>query len=143
MSASTAAVPRSVVWARVVAVTTIVMSIAGTVMLVLAGHLLDSAKDLTDQWFGGLGLVAIFLALTGGLIAVRRPGNRIAWLLLVPGLCYGAIQLGSGYSQGVLYAGWPVGSRALWPVVAAVLTGMAAFGVGGLLNRRRTIGTPA
>jgi hypothetical protein len=110
-----------VFWARFVAATTIVMSIAGTVMLVLAGHLLDSAKDLTDQWFGGLGLVAIFLALTGGLIAVRRPGNRIAWLLLVPGLCYGAIQLGSGYSQGVLYAGWPVVSRALWPVVWVVM----------------------
>ena len=34
-------------------------------------------------------------------------------------------------------------NRALWPLVAAVLTGVAAFGVGGLLNRRRAAGTAA
>ena len=93
---TTRALPRSVFWAKFVAATTIVLSVAGTVELLLAGHLADSAQDLTDQWFGGLGLVAICLALTGGLIAVRRPGNRIGWLLLVPGLCYSLIQVASG-----------------------------------------------
>jgi hypothetical protein len=33
--------------------------------------------------------------------------------------------------------------RAVWPLVAAILTGLAAFGVGGLLKGRRAIGTPA
>jgi hypothetical protein len=114
------AVPRSVLWAKAVAATAVVLSVAGTVELLLAGHLVDSAQDLTDQWFGGLGLVAICLALTGGLIAVRRPGNRIGWLLLVPGLCYALIQVASGYGQGVVYAGWtPIDLT--WPVVWVVL----------------------
>jgi len=117
---TTRALPRSVFWAKFVAATTIVLSVAGTVELLLAGHLADSAQDLTDQWFGGLGLVAICLALTGGLIAVRRPGNRIGWLLLVPGLCYSLIQVASGYGQGVVYAGWtPIDLT--WPVVWVVL----------------------
>ena len=34
-------------------------------------------------------------------------------------------------------------NRAVWPLVAALLTGLAAFGVGGLLKGRRAIGTPA
>ena len=34
-------------------------------------------------------------------------------------------------------------NRAVWPLLAAVLMGIAAFGVAGLLNRRRTMGTPA
>ncbi len=127
------AVPRSVVWARVVAATTIVLSIAGTVLLLLAGHFVDSAKDLTDQWFGGLGLVAICLALTGGLIAIRRPGNRIGWLLLVPGLCYGLIQAASGYAQGIAYAGWPAFDLA-WPVLwVAMWSWVPAVGALGLL----------
>jgi hypothetical protein len=122
-----------VFWAKVVAGAAVVMALLGTVLLLMAGHLVDSAKDLTDQWFGGLGLVAICLALTGGLIAVRRPGNRIGWLLLVPGLCYGAIQLGSGYSQGVVYAGWPA-IHALWPIAWLIMWSWApALGSIGLL----------
>jgi len=114
------AVPRTVFWAKFVCVTTIVLAIAGTVELLLAGHLVDSAQDLTDQWFGGLGLVAVCLALTGGLIAVRRPGNRVGWLLLVPGLCYALIQIGSGYGQGIVYAGWPPLDLA-WPAVWLIM----------------------
>jgi hypothetical protein len=33
--------------------------------------------------------------------------------------------------------------RAVWPLLAAVLTGLAAFGIAGLLNRRRPSRTPA
>jgi MFS family permease len=106
--------PRSVTWAKAVAIATVAMVVAGTVLLIVAGHLVDSAHDQTNPWFGGLGLLAVFLALTGGLIAVRRPGNRIGWILLVSGFCYGGIQLASGYGQGIDYAGWRA-FPAAWP----------------------------
>jgi hypothetical protein len=113
---SAPAAPRSVVWAKVVAGAAIAMAVVGTVLLVLAGHLVDSAKDLSDQWFGGLGLLSVSLAIVGGLIAVRRPGNRIGWLLLASGAVYGLLQLVSGYAQGIQYAGW-TGVPATWPIV--------------------------
>ena len=111
----TDAVPRSVVWAKVVAGTAIAMAAVGTVLLLVVGHLVESARDETNPWFAGLGLLAVFLALAGGLIAVRRPGNRIGWILLVSGFCYGGIQLASGYGQGISYAGWTAWPP-IWPL---------------------------
>jgi hypothetical protein len=98
-----------------VATATIVMAVVGTVLLLAAGHLVDSAQTDTNPWFASLGLLAVALALTGGLIAVRRPGNRIGWILLLSGFCYGGIQIASGYAQGIDYAGWPAVPVA-WPI---------------------------
>lgn len=113
---STAAVPRSVFWAKVVSTASIVMALVGTALLLAAGHMVESAKNLSDELFGGLGLITLLLAGLGGLIAVRRPGNRVGWLMLGAGAIYGLIQLCSGYVQGIQYDGWP-SFPGLWPVV--------------------------
>jgi hypothetical protein len=121
---------RSVRWARVVWALDVTLAVVGSVFLLAAGHLLDSAKDAVDEWFGGLGLVSITLACVGGLIAVRRPGNRIGWLLLGSGLVYGLIQFASGFVQGIQYAGWKP-FPGLWPV-AWVAMGSWVPGLGSI-----------
>jgi hypothetical protein len=108
----------------------VTLAVVGTVILLAAGHLLDSAKDAVDEWFGGLGLVSLTLACVGGLIAVRRPGNRIGWLLLGSGFVYGLIQFASGFVQGIQYAGWE-SFPGLWPI-AWIAMGSWVLGLGSI-----------
>jgi hypothetical protein len=108
----------------------VTLAVVGTVVLLAAGHLFDSAKDAVDEWFGGLGLVSLTLACVGGLIAVRRPGNRIGWLLLGSGFVYGLIQFASGFVQGIQYAGWR-SFPGLWPI-AWIAMGSWVLGLGSI-----------
>jgi hypothetical protein len=66
----------------------------------------------------------------GGLIAIRRPGNRIGWLLLGSGFVYGLIQFASGFVQGIQYAGWKP-FPGLWPI-AWIAMGSWVLGLGSV-----------
>jgi class 3 adenylate cyclase len=47
---------------------------------------------------GATGIVAVPFATMGALLAARRPGNPIGWLLAVAGLCTGFVVFGEGYA---------------------------------------------
>ncbi|KAB8193485.1 hypothetical protein FH608_019825 [Nonomuraea phyllanthi] len=75
--------------AGLLATAAIAGTVAGTVLI-------GGGSTPAGQWvFIALCLI---LPVLGGLLAVRRPGDRYAWLLLVNGLCLGLSTLGAGLS---------------------------------------------
>lgn len=88
----------------------------GSVVVVLAYGLTNGATGATTTWANELAYLAFMLAFStvGALVASRRPGNPIGWLLLGSVLCYAV------GGAGVTVAG---------PVVIA-WAGAWAWGVG-------------
>jgi hypothetical protein len=82
-------------------------------------------------------------AVVGALIAARRPGNRIGWLLLVGALSIGSAQLAWAYVLSALHhggrfiylVGW-IGNLLPWPALGALILLLLLFPTGQLLSRR-------
>lgn len=93
----------------------------------VALHLVNGATDFTGWWYSNP-LLAALLTAPGVLIAMKRPGSVVGWLLcvsaLAQGLCgagreyfvYGAL---GGAAPGWLWVGWF--SDSLWIVTVAAL----------------------
>ena len=96
-------------------------------------------------WFAPFLLLAILAPVVVGLlVALQRPANRIAWILLVGGLAFAPVPglwldpgllLGAGWSLQISRASWPLLFG--WPIAVAYL-----FPDGRFLSRRwRWVGT--
>jgi hypothetical protein len=82
-------------------------------------------------------------AAVGALIAARRPGNRIGWLLLVGALSIASAQLAWAYvlsapdhgGRFIHLVGW-IGNLLPWPALGALILLLLLFPTGQLLSRR-------
>jgi hypothetical protein len=82
-------------------------------------------------------------AVVGALIAARRPGNRIGWLLLVGAVSIGSAQLAWAYvlsaphhgGRFIHLVGW-IGNLLPWPALGALILLLLLFPTGQLLSRR-------
>jgi uncharacterized membrane protein YhaH (DUF805 family) len=93
----------------------------GFVVVLLVYGLTNGASGATTTWANDLAFLAFMLAFStvGALVAAKRPGNPIGWLLLGAVLCYAV------GGAGVTVAG-PAGS----PDVLIAWAGAWAWGVG-------------
>jgi hypothetical protein len=82
--------------------------------------LIDTAMLVVGQFEVGFLLITLAvmaMATVGALLAVRVPGNKVGWLLLVSAVVLGMEFLGAGYvGASVTYAGgsWPGTAVAAW-----------------------------
>ena len=113
-------------WAAPAAAVTLGVLIIGTapahVLLDLLTHQLRGGEDVTVDWVTAMGF-SVPAAVTGAVVAARRPGNPLGWLLLALFLVGGAPTadyafLDYGMRHGTLplgrvavalAVGWPVG----------------------------------
>jgi hypothetical protein len=91
--------------------------IAAVVLAYLDRHLVPASQSNWD-FAGLLGDVPKLAAcVTGGIIAYRRPGNRIGWLFLVAALALGVDSFAGAYALHALVAApgsWPGGQAMAW-----------------------------
>ena len=108
----------------------------GSVLVVLAYGLTHAATGASTTWANELAYLAFMLAFStvGALVAAKRPGNPIGWLLLGSVLCYA---IGGA---GVTVAGPPLIARAgawAWGVgVGLAVVTLLLFPDGHLPSRR-------
>jgi len=111
-------------WAPIVAVTLGVLVIGAApahVSLDLLTHQLRGGEDVTVDWITAVGF-SVPAAVTGAVVAARRPGNPLGWLLLALFLLGGAPTadyafLDFGIHHGTLPLGWAaVALAGAWPV---------------------------
>ena len=109
MTATRAAVPgrarsttRFAAWSSAGAV--VLLSVAGLLL-----HLANGSTELTDWWYGNLALASTTVV-PGLLIADRRPGNPVGWLLLVSATAQAVCGTGREYLiaglRGMSLPGW-------------------------------------
>jgi hypothetical protein len=114
----------------------------------VAGATVDPSLHVQRLTTGDLGWwVAYFtFSIVGGLVAARRPGNRVGWLMLIAGavnaLAEGAGQYGvwglvrhPGSLPGADVASW-LSSYAWTPAITALVLVLAYFPDGRLASRR-------
>jgi signal transduction histidine kinase len=118
---------------------------AGGVLLAaaIAGlHAANGSTDLTSWWYGNA-LLAVCLTAPGALVAQRRPGNPVGWLMCAAGLGEGLCGAGREYlvfgldhrAPGSLWGGWLLDS--LYQVsIASLPLVLLLFPDGRLLGRR-------
>jgi hypothetical protein len=134
-------------WAAAcVAATSAALLIAATVLAYLDRHLVPTSLS---NWgfsylFGNLPKLAA--CVTGGIIAYRRPGNRIGWLFLAAALALGLNSFAQAYALHALVAvpgSWPGGqalawlSNWLWPIPLAMVAFVFLLFPTGQLRTRR------
>jgi signal transduction histidine kinase len=122
-------VRRSLAWPWIFAVGAVALAATAVVLNALAGRQAD------PWWQAGLGTCALVTsAAVGLLIAVRRPGHRIGWLLLGNALVLGAAFLASAYAEYALLerpgalpgARWAaLWDNSAWPLLFAGVTAIA------------------
>jgi signal transduction histidine kinase len=117
---------------------------AGTVLAaaIAALHAVNGSTSLTSWWYGNA-LLAVCLTAPGALVAQRRPGNPVGWLMCAAGLTEGLCGAGREYlvfgldhhAPGSLWAGWFLDS--LYPVSVATLPLVLLLFPDGRLPSRR------
>jgi len=142
--------------ARIVGWTAVALGLlaVGSVLVVLAYGLTHGATGASTTWANELAYLAFMLAFStvGALVAAKRPGNPIGWLLLGSVLCYaiggagvtvagppliawaGAWAWGVGVGLAVvtllLFPDGHLPSRRWRPVLWVAVVGIVAFVVG-------------
>ena len=142
--------------ARIVGWTAVALGLlaVGSVLVVLAYGLTHAATGASTTWANELAYLAFMLAFStvGALVAAKRPGNPIGWLLLGSVLCYaiggagvtvagppliawaGAWAWGVGVGLAVvtllLFPDGRLPSRRWRPVLWVAVVGIVAFVVG-------------
>jgi hypothetical protein len=120
--------------------------IAATVLAYLDRHLVPAS--LSSWGFSYLlgNLPELAACVTGGIIAYRRPGNRIGWLFLAAALALGLNSFAQAYALHALVAvpgSWPGGqalawlSNWLWPIPLAMVAFVFLLFPTGQLRTRR------
>jgi hypothetical protein len=108
--------PTSPVPARVLSAVTLAMYVAALVLGVvsLSHHVAHEGNDFVFTSLFGLGLLAI--AVVGLLVALRRPGHPVAWVLLGGAASMMVPMLGGQYAVYVLFVhpGLPGGTVGAW-----------------------------
>jgi hypothetical protein len=83
----------------------VAVAVAGLAMIGLqvVVYALDPRRPSLIELVGGLALLASLVAfvLSGAVILVRRPGNVIGWLLLIPGLAVPATEVANRWLLGI------------------------------------------
>ena len=103
-------------WTRgltLVALALIFVEAAGAVFL----HALSSDAPIPPNMFGPRGfnpVLAVVMGPAGTLLALRRPGNAIGWILLGIGLVAGFEGLAEGYAFWALLGRGETSGLALW-----------------------------
>jgi signal transduction histidine kinase len=105
-------------------------------------HGINGSTDLTSWWYGN-GLLAVGLTAPGALVAQRRPGNPVGWLMCAAGLTEGLCGAGREYlvlgvdhdAPGSLWGGWFLDS--LYQVSIATLPLVLLLFPDGRLPSRR------
>ena len=132
-------------WAPIVAVTLGVLVIGAApahVSLDLLTHQLRGGESVTVDWITAVGF-SVPAAVTGAVVAARRPGNPLGWLLLALFLLGGAPTadyafLDYGIHHGTLPLGWAAVAVALaWPVWLFLITLLLWLFPDGRLPRGR------
>jgi signal transduction histidine kinase len=109
---------------------------------IAARHAVNGPTELTQWWYGNL-LLSVCLTAPGALVAKRRPGNPVGWLMCAAGLTEGLCGAGREYlilgvdrgAPGSLWIGWFLDS--LYQVSVATLPMvLLLFPDGRLLTRR-------
>src|SRR3954449_2626093 len=133
-------VARASVWPWVAAACVTGLAVFALVLSVLAG-------GHADPWWTALALVAVSISLALGLlIALRRPGNRMAWPLFANAAVLAAAGVAEGYAQYAVLeepgalpgAGWAVlWDQKAWPLLFAPVVAIAFLFPDGHLPSRR------
>lgn len=102
-------------FARRLAVITVAISFA----LSAASVILIALHPATDFW-GGWGFAgydaafALVFGAMGLLVAIRRPGNLVAWLFLASAVLSGSQTVMTSYSAYAVVTGWPGAAISAW-----------------------------
>jgi signal transduction histidine kinase len=133
--------PRFSPWPWAIAATAAALATFAAVLSVLAGSHGD------PWWQGVLALSAVGASVTVGLlIAVRRPGHPIGWLLLANGAILAGAGVAQGYAQYAILerpgalpgAEWAVlWDQAAWPLLFGLLMAIALVFPDGKLSSPR------
>jgi hypothetical protein len=129
-----------------VAAGTAALLIAAVALAYLDRYLVPASLSGWDfsYLFGNVPKLAA--CVTGGIIAYRRPGNRIGWLFLVAALALGLSNFSQAYALHALVAApgsWPGGqalawlSNWLWPIPLAMIAFVFLLFPTGRLRTRR------